>query len=119
MRLSIMMIKIIEDSSILNQPTNIKTKKLFLTGLSIYTSENTLHAAFEVKIIMGKISKRLKGFEFIEYTTEEDASAALKEMNGKKPLNPAQSGIEVSNSPKQVKSKYVKKSLTEARTDRK
>ncbi|XP_076933333.1 organelle RRM domain-containing protein 1, chloroplastic-like [Bidens hawaiensis] len=77
------------DSS-LNQPTNIKTKKLFVTGLSFYTSEKTLRESFEgfgelveVKIIMDKISKRSKGFAFIEYTTEEAAAAALKEMNGK------------------------------------
>ncbi|XP_010466310.1 PREDICTED: uncharacterized protein LOC104746509 isoform X2 [Camelina sativa] len=68
----------------------IKTKKLFITGLSFYTSEKTLRAAFEgfgelveVKIIMDKISKRSKGYAFLEYTTEEAASAALKEMNGK------------------------------------
>lgn len=36
-----------------------------------------------VKIIMDKISKRSKGYAFIEYTTEEAAGAALKEMNGK------------------------------------
>lgn len=36
-----------------------------------------------VKIIMDKISKRSKGYAFIEYTTEEAASAALKDMNGK------------------------------------
>lgn len=71
-------------------PTPIKTKKLFVTGLSFYTSEKTLRAAFEgfgelveVKIIMDKISKRSKGYAFIQYTTEEAASAALKEMNGK------------------------------------
>ncbi|OVA03584.1 RNA recognition motif domain [Macleaya cordata] len=69
---------------------NIKTKRLFITGLSFYTSEKTLRAAFEgfgelveVKIIMDKISKRSKGYAFIEYTTEEAAAAALKEMNGK------------------------------------
>lgn len=38
-----------------------------------------------VKIIMDKISKRSKGYAFIEYTTEEAAGAALKEMNGKVP----------------------------------
>lgn len=32
---------------------------------------------------MDKISKRSKGYAFIEYTTLEAASAALKEMNGK------------------------------------
>ncbi|KAI3967130.1 hypothetical protein MKW92_013326 [Papaver armeniacum] len=63
----------------------IKTKRL-----SFYTSEKTLRAAFEsfgelveAKIIMDKISKRSKGYAFIEYTTEEAAGAALKEMNGK------------------------------------
>ncbi|KAL3520870.1 hypothetical protein ACH5RR_019019 [Cinchona calisaya] len=73
-----------------SQVTNIKTKKLFVTGLSFYTSEKTLRAAFEgfgelveVKIIMDKISKRSKGYAFIEYTTEEAADTALKEMNGK------------------------------------
>ncbi|PON70665.1 Splicing factor-like protein [Trema orientale] len=77
-------------SSEANQTTPVKTKKLFVTGLSFYTSEKTLRAAFEgfgelveVRIIMDKISKRSKGYAFIEYTTEEAASAALKEMNGK------------------------------------
>ncbi|KAL0303593.1 UNVERIFIED_CONTAM: Organelle RRM domain-containing protein 1, chloroplastic [Sesamum radiatum] len=58
--------------------------------LSFYTSEKTLRAAFEgfgelveVKIIMDKISKRSKGYAFVEYTTEEAASTALREMNGK------------------------------------
>ena len=31
---------------------------------------------------MDKISKRSKGYAFIEYTTEEAGSAALKAMNG-------------------------------------
>ncbi|MQM01163.1 hypothetical protein Taro_033920 [Colocasia esculenta] len=73
-----------------DQIPKIKTKRLFVTGLSFYTSEKTLRAAFEgfgelveVKVIMDKISKRSKGYAFIEYTTEESASAALKEMNGK------------------------------------
>nr|QKY65175.1 chloroplast RRM domain-containing protein 1 [Passiflora biflora] len=73
-----------------DETTPIKTKKLFISGLSFYTSEKTLRAAFEgfgelveVKVIMDKISKRSKGYGFVEYTTEEAASAALKEMNGK------------------------------------
>lgn len=36
-----------------------------------------------VKIIMDKISKRSKGYAFIEYATEAAAGTALKEMNGK------------------------------------
>ncbi|THU43755.1 hypothetical protein C4D60_Mb02t00080 [Musa balbisiana] len=78
------------DLSETNEVQKIRTKRLFVTGLSFYTSEKTLRAAFEgfgelveVKIIMDKISKRSKGYAFIEYTTEEAASAALKEMNGK------------------------------------
>ncbi|PKA65644.1 Glycine-rich RNA-binding protein 4, mitochondrial [Apostasia shenzhenica] len=77
------------NSSEANQ-MNVKTKRLFVTGLSFYTSEKTLRAAFEgfgelveVKVIMDKISKRSKGYAFLEYTTEEAAGAALKEMNGK------------------------------------
>nr|QKY65176.1 chloroplast RRM domain-containing protein 1 [Passiflora auriculata] len=73
-----------------DETTPIETKKLFISGLSFYTSEKTLRAAFEgfgelveVKVIMDKISKRSKGYGFVEYTTEEAASAALKEMNGK------------------------------------
>ncbi|XP_057804038.1 organelle RRM domain-containing protein 1, chloroplastic [Salvia miltiorrhiza] len=79
-----------EDSSASTPATNIRTKKLFVTGLSFYTSEKTLRAAFEgfgeliqVRIIMDKISKRSKGYAFVEYTTEEAASSALREMNGK------------------------------------
>ncbi|EHA8586439.1 organelle RRM domain-containing protein 1, chloroplastic [Cocos nucifera] len=78
------------DSSGTNRIPDVRTKRLFVTGLSFYTSEKTLRAAFvgfgelvEVKIIMDKISKRSKGYAFIEYTTEQAASAALKEMNGK------------------------------------
>ncbi|WVZ73820.1 hypothetical protein U9M48_022085 [Paspalum notatum var. saurae] len=69
--------------------TDMKSKRLFVTGLSFYTSEKTLRAAFEpfgqlveVKIIMDKISKRSKGYAFIEYTTEEAGGAALKALNG-------------------------------------
>ncbi|GFP95824.1 glycine-rich RNA-binding protein 4 mitochondrial [Phtheirospermum japonicum] len=79
-----------EDSSASSLTSNIKTKKLFVTGLSFYTSEKTLRSAFEgfgelveVKIIMDKISKRSKGYAFLEYTTVEAASTALREMSGK------------------------------------
>ncbi|KAD2804705.1 hypothetical protein E3N88_38082 [Mikania micrantha] len=47
-----------------NQPTNIKTKKLFVTGLSFYTSEKTLRAAFE-------------GFgELVEVISDESSSVS-------------------------------------------
>ncbi|CAH2053176.1 unnamed protein product [Thlaspi arvense] len=79
-----------QDSREDSESPPVRTKKLFITGLSFYTSEKTLRAAFEgfgelveVKIIMDKISKRSKGYAFLEYTAEEAASTALKEMNGK------------------------------------
>ncbi|KAE8702117.1 Multiple organellar RNA editing factor 2 [Hibiscus syriacus] len=73
------------EASEASETTSIRTKKLFITGLSFYTSEKTLRSHFEgfVKIITDKISKRSKGYAFVEYNTEEAASAALKEMNGK------------------------------------
>ncbi|XP_078160410.1 RNA-binding (RRM/RBD/RNP motifs) family protein [Carex rostrata] len=81
---------LVQFSEAKDQAPDVTTKRLFVTGLSFYTSEKTLRAAFEgfgelveVKIIMDRISKRSKGYAFIEYTTEEAAAAALKEMNGK------------------------------------
>lgn len=78
------------DASYSTQATDIHKTKLFITGLSFYTSEKTLRAAFEtfgelveVKVIMDKISKRSKGYAFVEYTTEDAATMALQEMNGK------------------------------------
>ncbi|XP_057547608.1 organelle RRM domain-containing protein 1, chloroplastic isoform X1 [Amaranthus tricolor] len=72
------------------QANDISKTKLFITGLSFYTSEKTLRAAFEpfgelveVKIIMDKISKRSKGYAFVEYSNEDAATKALHEMNGK------------------------------------
>uniref|UniRef100_A0A6N2M3W8 RRM domain-containing protein n=1 Tax=Salix viminalis TaxID=40686 RepID=A0A6N2M3W8_SALVM len=65
------------DSSEASQITPVRTKKLFITAFEGFGE------LVEVKIIMDKISKRSKGYAFVEYTTEEAASAALKEMNGK------------------------------------
>uniref|UniRef100_A0A804PP11 Organelle RRM domain-containing protein 1, chloroplastic n=1 Tax=Zea mays TaxID=4577 RepID=A0A804PP11_MAIZE len=69
--------------------TNFGSDNKNYKGLSFYTSEKTLRAAFEpfgelveVKIIMDRISKRSKGYAFVEYTTEEAGGAALKAMNG-------------------------------------
>ena len=36
-------------------------------------------------IIMDKVSKRSKGYAFVEYITEEAANAAIREMNGVRP----------------------------------
>eukprot|EP01018_Ginkgo_biloba_P032133 Gb_37522 [translate_table: standard] len=71
-------------------PPTKRSNKLFVTGLSFYTSEKSLENAFSdfgkivsVRIIIDKISKRSKGYGFVEYSSEEEANEALQEMNGK------------------------------------
>ncbi|KAH9302682.1 hypothetical protein KI387_014265 [Taxus chinensis] len=66
------------------------SRKLFVTGLSFYTSVKSLENAFssygkivDVTIIMDRVTKRSKGYGFVEYSTEAEANEALKEMNGK------------------------------------
>ncbi|KAL3536075.1 hypothetical protein ACH5RR_004536 [Cinchona calisaya] len=67
--------------------------KLFIGGLSFYTTENGLSEAFsqfgqvvEAKIPMDRVSERSKGFGFITYASEDEAENAIKGLNGK-PLN--------------------------------
>ncbi|XP_009601004.1 small RNA-binding protein 11, chloroplastic [Nicotiana tomentosiformis] len=67
--------------------------KLFVGGLSFYTTENGLSEAFsqhgqviEAKIVMDRVSDKSKGFGFVTYASEDEAEKALQEMNGK-PLN--------------------------------
>ncbi|XP_051132067.1 small RNA-binding protein 11, chloroplastic-like [Andrographis paniculata] len=64
--------------------------KLFLGGLSCYTTEQGLSEAFsrygevtEVSVVMDRVSDRSKGFGFLSYATEEEAEKAIAEMNGK------------------------------------
>ncbi|KAI5666077.1 hypothetical protein M9H77_15930 [Catharanthus roseus] len=60
-------------------------------GLSYDTNETILKDAFEphgeiieVKVICNHVSGKSKGYGFVHFTTENAASNALKEMNGKK-----------------------------------
>ncbi|CAL9188098.1 unnamed protein product [Musa hybrid cultivar] len=64
--------------------------KLFVGGLSSYTTEDSLSEAFsqfgqviEAKIIMDKVSKRSKGFGFVTFASEDEAQKALAEMDRK------------------------------------
>ncbi|KAG6772444.1 hypothetical protein NC652_017393 [Populus alba x Populus x berolinensis] len=66
------------------------TTKLFVGGLSVYTTENGLSEAFsqygqvvEAKIVMDRTLDRSKGFGFVTYASEDEAQKALDEMNGK------------------------------------
>jgi RNA recognition motif-containing protein len=59
-------------------------RKLY-SFIHLVASEILIHwtdLSITVKIIMDRISKRSKGYAFIEYTTEEAGGAALKAMNG-------------------------------------
>ncbi|TYI10829.1 hypothetical protein ES332_A09G168300v1 [Gossypium tomentosum] len=64
--------------------------KLFVGGLSFYTTEKGLLDAFsqygqvmEAKIITDRVSDKSKGFGFVTYASEDEAEKAIAEMNGK------------------------------------
>lgn len=64
-------------------------KKLYVGGLSYDTTEEGLNAAFaksgtveSAKIITDKFSGRSKGFGFVEFSTEEEAQAAIQAWDG-------------------------------------
>ncbi|KAL6575037.1 Small RNA-binding protein 11, chloroplastic [Orobanche minor] len=66
--------------------------KLFVGGLSFYTTEQGLSEAFsqhgeviEATIVMDRVSDRSKGFGFVTYASEDEAEKALAAMN-QKPL---------------------------------
>ncbi|KAL2900132.1 Small RNA-binding protein 11 chloroplastic [Bienertia sinuspersici] len=64
--------------------------RLFVGGLSFYTTEKTLAEAFsqygqviQAKIVHDRVSDRSRGFGFVTYASEDEADKALTEMNGK------------------------------------
>lgn len=66
------------------------SKKLFVGGLSWDTTDANLNSFFasigtveSAQVIMDKFSGRSKGFGFVEMSTEEEASKAISELNGK------------------------------------
>lgn len=63
--------------------------KLFVGGLSFNTTENDLQDAFaahgsvtEVNLITDKMSGRSKGFAFVTMSSDAEAQAAIKALNG-------------------------------------
>ena len=64
-------------------------KKLYVGNMSYDTTEDTMRALFagigeveSVNIITDRRSGRSKGFGFVEMATEEDAQAAISQLNG-------------------------------------
>ncbi|KAJ3682744.1 hypothetical protein LUZ60_012971 [Juncus effusus] len=69
--------------------SSLTTPKLFISGLSMFTTEEKLKEAFsrygqllECKVITDRITGRSKGFGFIRYSTVQEAEEARKGMNG-------------------------------------
>ena len=65
-------------------------KKLFVGGLNYSTTDDTLRDFFagagtveSATVIIDRMSGRSKGFGFVEMATEEEANAAIEQMNGK------------------------------------
>ncbi|KAK7337270.1 hypothetical protein VNO77_17835 [Canavalia gladiata] len=64
--------------------------KLFVGGLSFYTTEKALSDAFsnygqvvEAKIVTDRVSDRSKGFGFVTFASQDEAENAITQMNGK------------------------------------
>ncbi|XP_021801978.1 organelle RRM domain-containing protein 6, chloroplastic-like, partial [Prunus avium] len=64
--------------------------KLYVSGLSFRTTEESLRNAFqnfgqlvEVNLVMDRIANRPRGFAFLRYATEEESQKAIEGMHGK------------------------------------
>jgi len=65
------------------------SNKLYIGNISYNTTDDSLKEAFSqfgsvesAVIITDKFSGRSKGFGFVEFSTEEEAGKAIKEMDG-------------------------------------
>lgn len=65
-------------------------KKLYVGNLSYDTTSESLQSAFaqfgnveSAIVITDRMSGRSKGFGFVEFSTPEEAAAAIEGMNGK------------------------------------
>ncbi|PIA63926.1 hypothetical protein AQUCO_00201328v1 [Aquilegia coerulea] len=70
-------------------PEQVSTK-LYVSGLSFRTTEETLRNAFqdfgqlvEVNLVMDRIANRPRGFAFLRYATVEESKKAIEGMHGK------------------------------------
>ncbi|XP_074312486.1 small RNA-binding protein 11, chloroplastic-like [Silene latifolia] len=77
-------------SSSSSHSTSSTSTKLYISGLSFRTTEESLRNAFvqfgqlvEVNLVMDRIANRPRGFAFISYATEEESRKAIEGMHGK------------------------------------
>ncbi|KAI8001830.1 hypothetical protein LOK49_LG09G02651 [Camellia lanceoleosa] len=70
--------------------TSHSSTKLYVSGLSFRTTEESLRNAFQqfgelvqVNLVMDRIAKRPRGFAFLRYATEEESTKAIEGMHGK------------------------------------
>lgn len=70
--------------------TSSMTTRLYVSGLSFRTTQESLQNAFEkfgqlveVNLVMDKIANRPRGFAFLRYETEEESKNAIEGMHGK------------------------------------
>ncbi|MED6143776.1 hypothetical protein PIB30_009025 [Stylosanthes scabra] len=78
-----------------NRPSSLSaapspSTKLYVSGLSFRTTEESLRNAFEnfgqlleVNLVMDKIANRPRGFAFLRYATEQESQKAIEGMHGK------------------------------------
>lgn len=70
--------------------SNSRSTKLYVSGLSFRTTEESLRNAFknfgqlvDVNLVMDKVANRPRGFAFLRYETEEQSKKAIEGMHGK------------------------------------
>eukprot|EP00262_Sarcandra_glabra_P015875 TRINITY_DN4_c0_g2_i1.p1 TRINITY_DN4_c0_g2~~TRINITY_DN4_c0_g2_i1.p1 ORF type:complete len:167 (+),score=24.16 TRINITY_DN4_c0_g2_i1:64-564(+) len=77
-------------SNITSSRTTTPSTKLYVSGLSFRTTQESLTNAFqnfgqlvEVNLVMDRIANRPRGFAFLRYATEEESKKAIEGMHGK------------------------------------
>ncbi|CAN1138011.1 Glycine-rich RNA-binding protein 3, mitochondrial [Linum perenne] len=71
------------------QAIRCNSSKVFVGGISYNTDDNSLRDAFgkygeviEARVIMDRETGRSRGFGFVTYTSEEEASSAIQALDG-------------------------------------
>ncbi|KAI3844178.1 hypothetical protein MKW92_013637 [Papaver armeniacum] len=77
-------------TSSIRSSTTTNSTKLYISGLSFRTTEESLRNAFqnfgelvEVNLVMDKVANRPRGFAFLRYSAEEESKKAIEGMHGK------------------------------------